>query len=201
MYVDIKKINWKKINNMLPVIIQHYISGIVLMHGYMNQEAFKISQKTKLLTLFSRTKNRLWTKGEISKNFLYITDIIIDCDQDAMLILVHPKGNTCHLNNISCFNGVNPSYSFLYTLENVIFSRKMYPLQESYISSMYLSGLPRLAQKVGEESIETIIAALEKKSNNLIDEASDLLFHFLVLLNGSNLNLHDIILNLIKRFK
>lgn len=201
MYTDIKKINWVKTNNMVPVIIQHYISGIVLMHGYMNQEALKISKKTKLLTLFSRTKNRLWTKGEKSKNFLYITDIIIDCDRDAILILVHPKGNTCHLNSISCFSGSHPSYSFLYTLESIIFSRKMYPIPKSYISKMYFLGLSRLAQKVGEESVETILAALEKKSHNLIEEASDLLFHFLVLLNGRNLNLNDIILNLMKRVK
>ncbi|WP_075431719.1 bifunctional phosphoribosyl-AMP cyclohydrolase/phosphoribosyl-ATP diphosphatase HisIE [Buchnera aphidicola] len=203
MFVDknIDKLNWKKINNMVPVIVQHYLSGEILMHGYMNQIALSNTIEKKLLTFFSRTKKRLWTKGELSKNFLHVISIILDCDEDALLVQVKPVGNTCHLDRGSCFKNHSFSYLFLYQLDNLIESRKNDSLGFSYTKKLYSSGIARIAQKVGEEAIETVIAALENNSINLINEISDLIFHILVLLRERNLSFNNIIKNLKNRMK
>lgn len=203
MFVDknIDKLNWHKINNMAPVIVQHYLSGEILMHGYMNQKALSNTIQKKLLTFFSRTKKRLWTKGEQSKNFLHVISIILDCDEDALLVQVKPVGNTCHLNRWSCFKNHSFSYLFLYQLDSLIESRKNDISGLSYTKKLYSSGISRIAQKVGEEAIETVLAALEKNSTNLINEVSDLIFHILVLLRERNLSFNDIIINLKNRMK
>ncbi|AEH39663.1 phosphoribosyl-AMP cyclohydrolase / phosphoribosyl-ATP pyrophosphohydrolase [Buchnera aphidicola (Cinara tujafilina)] len=203
MFVDknIDKLDWKKTDYMMPVIAQNYLSGEILMHGYMNKKALLYTIKKKLLTFFSRTKKRLWTKGELSKNFLHVISISLDCDHDTILVLVKSIGNTCHLNRISCFNYSFFSYLFLYKLDNIIEYKKHDTLENSYTKKLYSSGTARIAQKVGEEAIETVLAALEKDSINLINEASDLIFHLLVLLHNRNLCFNDIIKNLKNRMK
>lgn len=199
---NIKNLNWEKTNNIIPMIAQHYISGVVLMHGYMTKEALYVSQKKKMLTLYSREKKRLWTKGEQSNNFLYIVSMYTDCDQDTLLVLVKPVGYACHLNKTSCFNTtIIQNYSFLFELEKIIDSRRMISSKNSYISQLLKQGVSRITQKVGEESVEIIIAALEKNTINIIAEASDLIFHLLILLRTFNLSFNDIILHLIKRHK
>ncbi|CAL4319142.1 bifunctional phosphoribosyl-AMP cyclohydrolase/phosphoribosyl-ATP diphosphatase HisIE [Buchnera aphidicola] len=195
------KINWKKVNNLVPAIIQNQSSGTILMHGYMNKEALLKTQKTKLVTFYSRTKKRLWTKGETSENYLKVKKIFLDCDADAILILVSAFKNTCHLEKESCFDNKNTIFSFLYTLEKILENKKKYNLDDSYTNKLYKKGICRIAQKVGEEAIEVVIAAISKNKKELINESSDLIYHLLVLLKKSDLNLDVIIKNLIYRSK
>ncbi|VFP78056.1 Histidine biosynthesis bifunctional protein HisIE [Buchnera aphidicola (Cinara cuneomaculata)] len=195
-YNNIANLNWDKLKNMIPAIAQHYVSGEILMCGYMNQEAYHHTLEKKLFTLYSRQKKRLWIKGETSKNFLYVKNITTDCDGDVILVQVQPAGNTCHLNRFSCFEHSQPIYSFLLQLENIIKLRKKKKLEKSYISNLFTQNRHRIAQKVGEESVEVIIAFLEKNSVNLINESSDLLFHLLILLQSMSIDLELIINNL-----
>ncbi|QCI18097.1 bifunctional phosphoribosyl-AMP cyclohydrolase/phosphoribosyl-ATP diphosphatase HisIE [Buchnera aphidicola (Aphis nasturtii)] len=195
----ILRLDWNKTNNMMPTIIQDVLSNEVLMHGYMNQEAFLKTQKEGFVTFYSRSKKRLWTKGETSGNFLRVVEITTDCDNDSLLVLVEPIGNTCHLNKKSCFFLKNHHLSFLYELERTIENRKNNNFKNSYTSSLYKSGTHRIAQKVGEEAVETILAAMKKDTNELINESSDLIYHLLVLLHDQNLNFNLIIENLKKR--
>ncbi|VFP80995.1 Histidine biosynthesis bifunctional protein HisIE [Buchnera aphidicola (Cinara kochiana kochiana)] len=196
---NISNLNWNKLKNMVPAIAQHYVSGEILMFGYMTQEAFNSTIEKKLFTLYSRQKNRLWIKGETSKNFLYVKKVVTDCDCDVILVQVQPTGNTCHLNRFSCFENSQPIYSFLLHLESIIKSRKKEKLNKSYISNLFYQGSSRIAQKVGEEAVETVIAFLEKNPVNIINESSDLLFHLLVLLQSINISFESIINNLKNR--
>ncbi|AAO26835.1 phosphoribosyl-AMP cyclohydrolase [Buchnera aphidicola str. Bp (Baizongia pistaciae)] len=189
-------INWNKVDNMLPVVIQHNLSGKVLMHGYMNQEALKRTQNEGIVTFYSRTKQRLWTKGETSKNFLYVTDIRLDCDQDALLIFVRPVGKTCHLNHVSCFQVPSENLFFLHDLDCMLKFKKHYGLENSYTFNLHKNGVNRIAQKVAEEAIETAISAVSKNKVELINESSDLVYHLLVLLHSYDLDLYDVIKNL-----
>lgn len=200
-YKDINKLNWKKMKNMIPAIAQHYISGEILMLGYMNQEACLSTIQKKLFTLYSRKKKKLWVKGETSKNFLTVKKVFTDCDKDVILVQVKPHGNTCHLDKFSCFDSSGLVHSFLYKLENIIKSRKKECSRASYVSNLFSLGRNRIAQKIGEESVETIIAFLEKNSVDIINEASDLLFHLLILLRHSNIDFKSIILNLKNRVR
>ncbi|ALD15070.1 phosphoribosyl-ATP pyrophosphatase [Buchnera aphidicola (Aphis glycines)] len=193
------QLDWNKTNGMIPVIIQDCLSNEVLMHGYMNQEALLKTQKERCVTFYSRSKQRLWTKGENSGNFLRVIKIIPDCDNDSLLVLVEPIGNTCHLNQKSCFFLKKNYLYFLFELERIIENRKNNNLTNSYTSSLYKSGTKRIAQKVGEEAVETILAAMNKNTTELINEASDLIYHLLVLLHDQNLNFNLIIENLKKR--
>ncbi|QFQ31955.1 bifunctional phosphoribosyl-AMP cyclohydrolase/phosphoribosyl-ATP diphosphatase HisIE [Buchnera aphidicola] len=193
------KLDWNKTNGMIPTIIQDFLSNEVLMHGYMNQEAFLKTQEERFVTFYSRSKKRLWTKGETSGNFLRVIKIIPDCDNDSLLVLVEPIGNTCHLNQKSCFVLKNNYLYFLFELERIIEDRKNNNLKNSYTSSLYKSGTQRIAQKVGEEAVETILAAMKKNTKELINEASDLIYHLLVLLHDQNLNFNLIVENLKKR--
>lgn len=195
----ILRLDWKKTNGMIPTVIQDYLSNQVLMHGYMNEEAFLKTQKEGLVTFYSRNKKRLWTKGETSGNFLRVIDIATDCDNDALLVLVEPTGKTCHLNKKSCFFLKKHYLSFLDELARIVEDRKNNNLKNSYTSSLYQSGTQRIAQKVGEEAVETILAAMKKDANELINEASDLIYHLIVLLHDQNLNFNLIIENLKKR--
>jgi len=194
--IDIMDINWNKVGNMLPVVVQHNLSGQVLMHGYMNQEALIKTQNENTVTFYSRKKKRLWTKGEVSKNYLYVKDIVLDCDQDALLILVNPVGNTCHLNNSSCFKLSSTGLSFFYDLEEFLKFRKNNFLNSSYTSSLHKSGINRMAQKVAEEAIEVAISAVSQNRIDFINESSDLIYHFLVLLHSYNLDFYEILKNL-----
>ncbi|CAL4042174.1 Histidine biosynthesis bifunctional protein HisIE [Buchnera aphidicola (Takecallis arundicolens)] len=194
-------INWKKVNGLIPCIIQNIFSSEILMHGYMNQDALNITQRNKIVTFYSRTKKRLWTKGEISGNFLKVIDITLDCDQDSILILVNPIGKTCHLKNSSCFNGKNTSYTDFFYLEKIIKKKKFFNISESYTTQLHHQGINRIAQKVGEEAVETVIAAINNNREDLINESSDLIYHLLVLLHNRNLHFINIIHNLNLRKK
>ncbi|QJC38468.1 bifunctional phosphoribosyl-AMP cyclohydrolase/phosphoribosyl-ATP diphosphatase HisIE [Enterobacteriaceae endosymbiont of Donacia fulgens] len=191
-------LNWTKINGLIPVIIQHKISGQILMHAYMNQKALQITLKTKKVTFFSRTKNKLWTKGETTGNFLYAKKITTDCDKDTLLILVKSVNKTCHLNEYSCFKNTISDFTFLYLLENIL-NKKKSSIEPSYTYKLYQSGLKRITQKVGEEAIETIIAANDNNKKETMQEAADLIYHLIVLLKIKNINLYDIIKILRKR--
>lgn len=191
------QLNWSKNCGLIPTVIQHATSGEVLMLGYMNQDSINTTEQTGYVTFFSRSKNRLWMKGENSGNLLKFINWYPDCDYDSLLILALPKGFTCHKNTSSCFYPALTDFSFLYQLENLISSRKKYSKNNSnktsYTSTLYTSGTERIAQKVGEEGLETALAAVSRDTNALINEASDLLYHLLVLLQNKSLSLINII--------
>lgn len=197
-----QKLRWNKNkDNLIPVIIQHIISGEILMLGYMNQDAMMITEKTGHVTFFSRSKQRLWTKGEISGNKLQLISWHPDCDNDTLLIFVIPNGPTCHKNNKSCFYPAISDSTFLYQLEQII-SNKKYATpssNSSYTSHLYMNGIKRIAQKVGEEGLETALAAVSCNKKELINEISDLIYHLLVLLQYKSLNFNEIIQELKSR--
>ncbi|MCZ8089773.1 MAG: bifunctional phosphoribosyl-AMP cyclohydrolase/phosphoribosyl-ATP diphosphatase HisIE [Flavobacterium sp.] len=194
------KIDFSKNNGLIPVIIQNNETQQVLMLGYMNEEALQKTQTENVVTFFSRSKNRLWTKGETSGNFLKVVSIKEDCDQDALLIQVIPNGPTCHNGTTSCFAN-EPQISFLNELENVIENRISNPSSESYVASLFHKGINKMAQKVGEEAVELVIEAKDDNQDLFIGEAADLLFHYLILLQAKNLKLNDIEVELARRMK
>ena len=197
-------INFNKNNDgLVPAIIQDATTKNVLMLGYMNEEAFKKTQDTKLVTFFSRTKNRLWTKGEESGNVLNLVDIKLDCDNDSLLVTVNQKGPTCHTGSDTCWNESNTeSYGFLTQLENTIAERievsKIDPDlrqddKKSYVVSLFDKGINKVAQKVGEEAIEVVIEAKDNNDDLFLNESADLLFHYLMLLQAKGFKLNDVI--------
>lgn len=190
---QITQLDWEKVDNLMPAIVQHAISGEVLMMGYMNKEALAVTEETGKVTFFSRTKQRLWTKGESSGHFLNVVNIYPDCDNDTLLILVNPIGPTCHLDNNSCFAPAASDWGFLYQLEQLLASRKSADPASSYTAKLYASGTKRIAQKVGEEGVETALAATVNDREELTNEASDLMYHLLVLLQDQDLNLSKVI--------
>lgn len=187
------KLDWAKTDNLMPAIVQHAVSGEVLMLGYMDQAALDVTEQTGKVTFFSRTKQRLWTKGESSGNFLNVVSITPDCDNDTLLILVNPIGPTCHLGNDSCFHPASSDWGFLYQLEQLLASRKTASPDSSYTAKLYASGTKRIAQKVGEEGVETALAATVNDREELTNEASDLIYHLLVLLQDQELDLSKVI--------
>jgi phosphoribosyl-ATP pyrophosphohydrolase/phosphoribosyl-AMP cyclohydrolase len=187
------KLDWAKTDNLMPAIVQHAISGEVLMLGYMDQAALDVTEQTGKVTFFSRTKQRLWTKGESSGNFLNVVSITPDCDNDTLLILANPIGPTCHLGNDSCFHPASSDWGFLYQLEQLLASRKTASPDSSYTAKLYASGTKRIAQKVGEEGVETALAATVNDREELTNEASDLIYHLLVLLQDQELDLSKVI--------
>lgn len=196
----IMEIDFSKGDGLVPAIVQDEHTLEVLMLGYMNQEAFDKTNKEGKVTFFSRSKNRLWTKGEESGNFLYVKSIHLDCDGDTVLVKADPAGPTCHTGSRNCFN-TPLNQNFLFQLEEIIDDRYENPREESYVNSLRKRGISRIAQKVGEEGVETVVAALSQTEEDLINEASDLVFHLLVLLKEKNLNLKTIAENLEKRHK
>ncbi|MEC5318608.1 bifunctional phosphoribosyl-AMP cyclohydrolase/phosphoribosyl-ATP diphosphatase HisIE [Brenneria populi subsp. brevivirga] len=193
------QLDWEKTDGLMPAIVQHAVSGEVLMLGYMNQEALKKTEESGKVTFFSRTKQRLWTKGETSGNFLNVVSITPDCDNDTLLILVTPIGPTCHLGNTSCFSPAASEWLFLYQLEQLLGERKSADPASSYTARLYASGTKRIAQKVGEEGLETALAATVHDREELTNEAADLMYHLLVLLQDQNLSLATIINRLRER--
>lgn len=183
----------KSSDGLIPVIIQDNITNVVLMLGYMNQEAFEKTKQEKRVTFFSRSKNRLWTKGEESGNFLNVNLLLIDCDSDTILIKATPAGPTCHTGSDTCFNEKNVSQNFLNELETIIRDRKNNPTDKSYVASLFAKGINKIAQKVGEEAIELVIEAKDNNDGLFKDEAADLLFHYLILLQAKNFTLNDIV--------
>lgn len=187
------KLDWAKTDNLMPAIVQHAVSGEVLMLGYMDQAALDVTEQTGKVTFFSRTKQRQWTKGESSGNFLNVVSITPDCDNDTLLILANPIGPTCHLGNDSCFHPASSDWGFLYQLEQLLASRKTASPDSSYTAKLYASGTKRIAQKVGEEGVETALAATVNDREELTNEASDLIYHLLVLLQDQELDLSKVI--------
>ncbi|WP_285055077.1 bifunctional phosphoribosyl-AMP cyclohydrolase/phosphoribosyl-ATP diphosphatase HisIE [Pedobacter ginsengisoli] len=193
-------IDFEKTQGLVPVIIQDVQTLEVLMLGYMNQEAWDKTQAEGKVTFFSRTKNRLWTKGEESGNFLFVKETHIDCDNDTLLIKVSPVGPTCHTGSRSCFK-TDYNQNFIFELEQVIKDRYENPSEASYVNKLREKGLNKIAQKVGEEGVETVIAALAETDVDFVNESSDLIFHLLVLLREKGKTLADIGLNLEGRHK
>ncbi|AUY25847.1 MULTISPECIES: bifunctional phosphoribosyl-AMP cyclohydrolase/phosphoribosyl-ATP diphosphatase HisIE [Mixta] len=198
---QLSQLDWEKTDGMMPAIVQHSVSGEVLMHGYMNQEALAKTLNEGKVTFWSRTKARLWTKGETSGHFLNVVSITPDCDNDTLLVLAQPIGPTCHLGTSSCFSPAAPDWTFLWQLEQLLAARKQADPDSSYTAKLYASGTKRIAQKVGEEGVETALAATVNDRHELTNEASDLLYHLMVLLQDQNLDLSTIINNLRARHK
>lgn len=188
------KLAWEKMNDLLPAIVQDAVSGKVLMQGYMNPEALKVTLESNKVTFFSRSKSRLWTKGETSGNTLDLVSIAADCDFDSLLVLANPNGPTCHTGVESCWFGDNTSdYTFLADLERLLAERKGADPETSYTARLYSKGIKRIAQKVGEEGVETALAATVHDKEELKNEAADLLYHLAVLLQASDMSMSDAI--------
>ena len=186
-----EQIDFTKGNGLVPVVIQDNNTLQVLMVGYMNEEALEKTRKEKKVTFFSRSKNRLWTKGETSGNYLHIKEVLTDCDNDSILIKVNPAGSVCHTGSTSCF-GDEGAKGFIYELEHIINQRIKNNTKESYTNQLYKKGINKVAQKVGEEAVELII---ESKDNNIDlfrNEAADLLYHLIILLKTKGVNLESI---------
>ena len=189
-----ENINWEKMDGLLPVIIQDATTLNVLMLGYMNKEAYDATLATKKVTFYSRSKKRLWVKGETSGNFLEFVDIKSDCDADALLVLANPIGLTCHLNQPSCFGAIAENrLTFLLKLEQIIKQKSQSNEENSYTKQLIDSGISRIAQKVGEEDVEVALAAVNEKDTNLCAEVADLVYHVLVLLRSRGLALENVV--------
>ncbi|WP_210488967.1 bifunctional phosphoribosyl-AMP cyclohydrolase/phosphoribosyl-ATP diphosphatase HisIE [Rufibacter aurantiacus] len=211
-------IDFNKGEGLVPAIIQNAATGKVLMLGYMNEEAFEQTQSTGLVTFFSRSKNRLWTKGETSGNTLKVVKVELDCDQDTLLILVDPTGPACHRNTETCFDvesdrdsyhlrsfqnftPTEQALQFIANLEQTIKDRRKNPIEGSYTNHLFNKGLNKMAQKVGEEAVEVVIDAVAGNTEPMKGEAADLIFHLLVLLEASGLSLAEVVQVLESRHK
>lgn len=188
-----KNLHYDKLNGLIPAIIQDATTNKVLMLGFMNEAAFKKTQQEGKVTFFSRSKNRLWTKGETSGNFLHVVDIHVDCDEDTLLIKVNPAGPACHTGSDTCFQELNQDDAFLYELEKVILHRKNNLHLKSYTASLFKRGINKIAQKVGEEAVEVVIEAKDDNKDLFMNEAADLLYHLQVLLAAKDVKLQEIV--------
>ncbi|PVX42873.1 phosphoribosyl-ATP pyrophosphatase /phosphoribosyl-AMP cyclohydrolase [Pasteurella langaaensis DSM 22999] len=197
------KINWQKVDNLLPVIVQHAQTCEVLMLGYMNPEALEKTLAEKKVTFFSRTKQRLWTKGETSGHFLNVVDMSLDCDDDTLLILANPIGPTCHTGAESCFHQFESQsegdWTWFAKLERVLAGLKFADQESSYTAKLYAKGVKKIAQKVGEEGVETALAAVSQDKDEVVSEVADLTYHLTVLLQSMDLEWGDVIAKLKER--
>ena len=183
---------WEKMDNLLPAIVQDAVTGKVLMQGYMNPEALEVTLDSGKVTFFSRSKQRLWQKGETSGNTLDLVSVSSDCDDDSLLVLANPNGPTCHTGAESCwFDGDVADYTFVGDLERVLAARKSADPESSYTAKLYSKGVKRIAQKVGEEGVETALAATVMDKEELRNEAADLLYHLTVLLQACDMSVSD----------
>jgi phosphoribosyl-AMP cyclohydrolase / phosphoribosyl-ATP pyrophosphohydrolase len=198
---DPNSVDFQKSGGLVPAIIQDHLSNKVLMLGYMNRAALDQTLAEGKVTFFSRSKERLWTKGESSNNFLHLVDIAVDCDQDSLLIKARPDGPTCHTGADTCWNEKNHSNDFLQQLENVIRQRRDQPDDNSYTTSLFKRGINKIAQKVGEEAVELVIEAKDNNADLFLNEAADLLFHYLILLSAKGYELGDVVKILESRHK
>jgi phosphoribosyl-ATP pyrophosphohydrolase/phosphoribosyl-AMP cyclohydrolase len=185
------KIDFAKLDGMVPCIIQDAQTQIVLMLGFMNEEAYQKTIADKRVTFYSRSKKRLWTKGETSGNYLDLVDIKLDCDQDTLLIKVNPTGPVCHTGADTCFNENNDRWS-ISALEQLIQQRKLNPIAGSYTNKLFDSGINKVAQKVGEEAVELVIESKDDNKELFLNEAADLMYHYLVLLTAKGFSLSDV---------
>lgn len=195
-------LDFSKLNGLVPAIIQDSVTNKVLMLGFMNDEAYNKTVTKKLVTFFSRTKNRLWTKGEESGNFLDVVEILADCDNDTVLIKAKPRGVVCHTGQDTCFNEINEDvFPFLKFLQDLIDRRKAEMPEGSYTTKLFQKGINKVAQKVGEEAVELVIEAKDNNDDLFLNEAADLMFHLIVLLTAKNYRLEDVIKVLQTRHK
>ncbi|MEI9934252.1 MAG: bifunctional phosphoribosyl-AMP cyclohydrolase/phosphoribosyl-ATP diphosphatase HisIE [Ferruginibacter sp.] len=200
--ISVTDIDFKKYGDeLVPVVVQDAATGKVLMLGFMNDEAYMRTIELGKVTFFSRSKKRLWTKGEESGNFLILKDIILDCDSDTLLIKATPVGPVCHTGADTCWNEKNIPNDFLFHLEQIIDDRKNNPTEKSYTASLFAKGINKIAQKVGEEAVELVIEAKDNNADLFKNEAADLLFHYLILLKAKGFELNDIIDILKERHK
>jgi len=196
--MDTLKIDFSKLNGLVPCVVQDARTRCVLMLGFMNEEAYQKTLQEKKVTFFSRSKQRLWTKGETSGNYLELIDMVVDCDEDTLLVKVNPVGPVCHTGADTCFNEKNDHWD-LYSLEQVIKDRKNNPVNGSYTTSLLEAGINKVAQKVGEEAIELVIEAKDNNKELFLNEAADLMYHYLVLLTSKGHGLPDVLEVLKKR--
>ena len=190
----VKKINFSKYDaELIPVIVQDVSTNVVLMLGFMNKEALLETIETELVTFYSRSRQRLWVKGETSKNFLNLVELKHDCDFDTLLVKAKPDGPVCHTGADTCFNEENTSDDFLRSLEKIILGRKKHPVSGSYTSTLFKKGLNAIAQKVGEEAVELVIEAKDNHKKLFLNEAADLMFHYLVLLREKDVELDEVL--------
>lgn len=192
----VERIDWQKVDGLIPAIVQDFDSSQVLMMGYMNPEALEVTLATKQVTFYSRSKQRLWTKGETSGHVLQLRNLALDCDQDTLLVKVNPIGPTCHTGTTTCWDGDSQQESqmvWLHQLEQLLAARQSADPESSYTASLYASGTKRIAQKVGEEGVEVALAAATGDKAELISESADLIYHLLVLLQDQGLALSDVI--------
>lgn len=198
---DSGRVDWNKCQDgLVPAIVQDIDTGRVLMLAYMNEAALQQTLSSGLVTFFSRTRNQLWTKGETSGNHLELQDIDVDCDGDTLLVLARPTGPTCHLGTRTCFSGgVDPAGIFLSVLQETIDRRVGTDVEKSYTARLLAGDLHRIAQKVGEEAVETILAATSREPEDLVDEAADLVYHLMVLLTAKGLNWQQVVQRLAER--
>ncbi|MCU7511243.1 MAG: bifunctional phosphoribosyl-AMP cyclohydrolase/phosphoribosyl-ATP diphosphatase HisIE [Ignavibacteria bacterium] len=195
--IDISKLDFNKMGGLIPAVVTDNSNGEVLMLGFMNKEALDKTMESGLVTFFSRSKGRLWTKGETSGNYLKLVSVAQDCDNDSLLIKANPEGNTCHTGGYSCFFPEKPgSINFLNELFSLIKDRKEKLPEGSYTTKLFQRGANRIIQKVGEEAIETVIAAKNRDKNELINETSDLIYHMFVMLVEQEIEFTDIVKNL-----
>lgn len=195
-----QKIDWQKVDGLIPAIVQDDSSLDVLMLAYMNAESLHKTFEDKKITFFSRTKQKLWQKGETSGNSLEFVSAKLDCDNDTLLLRAKPLGPSCHTGSETCFGErTSRNISFLYKLEQVIQSRKMNPDESSYTSELFKKGINKIAQKLGEEGVETVIAGLSENDESLISESADLIYHLLVLLASRDIELDQVIAKLASR--
>lgn len=193
-------IDFTKMNGLIPAIVQDAMSGKVLMQGYMNEEALAKTKETGMVTFFSRSKDRLWTKGETSGNFMEVVSIAGDCDGDSILVKANPRGPVCHTGSDTCWDEENTSKTgFIDQLRAIIKDRKNNPSDKSYTASLFAKGINKVAQKVGEEAVEIVIEAKDDNKELFLGEAADLLFHYLVLLEAKGYELDEVMEVLIKR--
>ena len=199
-----ERINWEKVGGLVPAIVQDYQSSQVLMMGYMNPAALEKTGETGQVTFFSRTKERLWTKGETSGNVLQLQNIALDCDNDTLLVKVNPIGPTCHTGTTTCWDGDKQQESqmvWLHQLEQLLAARKDADPESSYTSSLYARGTKRISQKVGEEGVEVALAATSGDKAELVCESADLIYHLMVLLQDQGLSMNDVVNKLKERHK
>ena len=201
MKIDIEKIDFAKGNGLVPAIVQDADTGKVLMLGYMNEEALEKTLRDEKVTFFSRSRRRLWRKGERSGNYLSLVDIRADCDHDTLLVMAHPRGPVCHTGTDTCWAETNRHVNFLGYLERTIHSRKGADPKVSYTAQLFARGLNKVAQKLGEEAVEMIIEAKDDNEALFLNEAADLMYHYLVLLAAKGCQLEDVVKVLEERHK
>lgn len=188
------KINFDKMNGLVPAIIQDALTNKVLMLGFMNEDAYQRTLETKRVTFFSRSRNTLWTKGETSGNFLNLVKIYVDCDSDTLLVKVNPTGPVCHTGKDTCFDEINKnSLAFLNELDALIAERKQKMPENSYTTELFKEGIKKISQKVGEEATEVVVDAMAKDKSHLLEESADLIYHLMVMLIYFDLKFEDVV--------